>query len=444
MALDALFALGDEDAVFVIGLDAAGTRRVSALRDRPRGRARSRSPRCHGCADDPNGFNEWLICQAIAWAARARLRARLAQLLARSRRCSRPKRSSTARQQLARRALLRRRATSSSTTCSLFNRKFFPCWERRFLVYERRLDLPRVGLAALAAEAYLPFQASSDEPLGLGLGAGAASAGALNWGFVAQHGARVRAARRCTCAARSLAAVCLPADAGCAASRRPRRAGRSTSAPSLSLRSRWSRRSRPAGLDFWHSSSTSAVARRLRAPEWGATAVAVAGLVLLGLSLATERPAASPPSPLTTVEWLGGFALAGRSRRALGEASVWVWLPACSMPTPTSRPRRSPTAASCSSPCVCSCKWNRLPLPPARLPTGRRDDDRRPSTLLTNTLPIAAGVLLFNERVPGGCARRSPPCRVLPRHRRCGAPCSSGSLTGFAASARARPSQSSA
>jgi lysyl-tRNA synthetase class 2 len=40
----------------------------------------------------------------------------------------------------------------------LFNRKFFPRWERRFVVYERRLDLPRVGIAALAAEAYLPFQ----------------------------------------------------------------------------------------------------------------------------------------------------------------------------------------------------------------------------------------------------------------------------------------------
>ena len=40
-----------------------------------------------------------------------------------------------------------------------FNRKFLPCWERRFVVYERRRDLPRVGIAALAAEAYLPFAA---------------------------------------------------------------------------------------------------------------------------------------------------------------------------------------------------------------------------------------------------------------------------------------------
>ena len=38
-----------------------------------------------------------------------------------------------------------------------FNRKFFPSWERRFVVYERRRDLPRVGIAALAAEAYPPF-----------------------------------------------------------------------------------------------------------------------------------------------------------------------------------------------------------------------------------------------------------------------------------------------
>ena len=61
-------------------------------------------------------------------------------------------------QELQRRALLRLKGTSSSTTCSLFNRKFFPRWERRFVVYERRRDLPRVGIAALAAEAYLPFQ----------------------------------------------------------------------------------------------------------------------------------------------------------------------------------------------------------------------------------------------------------------------------------------------
>jgi lysyl-tRNA synthetase, class II len=39
----------------------------------------------------------------------------------------------------------------------LFNRKFFPGWHRRFVVYERLADLPRVGFAALSAESYLPF-----------------------------------------------------------------------------------------------------------------------------------------------------------------------------------------------------------------------------------------------------------------------------------------------
>ena len=38
------------------------------------------------------------------------------------------------------------------------NRKFFPRWERRYVVYERIVDLPRVALAGLAAEGYLPLR----------------------------------------------------------------------------------------------------------------------------------------------------------------------------------------------------------------------------------------------------------------------------------------------
>jgi lysyl-tRNA synthetase class 2 len=37
-----------------------------------------------------------------------------------------------------------------------FNAKFFPRWEPRYLMYERALCLPRVGLAALWAEGQLP------------------------------------------------------------------------------------------------------------------------------------------------------------------------------------------------------------------------------------------------------------------------------------------------
>jgi lysyl-tRNA synthetase class 2 len=60
-------------------------------------------------------------------------------------------------QRVERRALLALKGHFQLDNLLVFNRKFFPSWERRFLVYERRRDLPRVGLAALAAEAYLPF-----------------------------------------------------------------------------------------------------------------------------------------------------------------------------------------------------------------------------------------------------------------------------------------------
>src|SRR4029077_1832513 len=56
-----------------------------------------------------------------------------------------------------RRALLALKGHFQLDNLLLFNRKFLPGWERRFVVYERRRDLPRVGIAALAAEAYLPF-----------------------------------------------------------------------------------------------------------------------------------------------------------------------------------------------------------------------------------------------------------------------------------------------
>ncbi|HEU5362987.1 MAG TPA: phosphatidylglycerol lysyltransferase domain-containing protein [Gaiellaceae bacterium] len=157
MALDVLFALGDEDAVFVVGFDPGGTTAgflhfaVSAaagalsLSSMPRDR------------DTPNGFNEWLICEAVAWARSHGFEqvslnfAPFAALLA-------PEADLTRLQEVQRRALLSLKGHFQLDNLLAFNRKFFPRWERRFVVYERRRDLPRVGIAALAAEAYLPFQ----------------------------------------------------------------------------------------------------------------------------------------------------------------------------------------------------------------------------------------------------------------------------------------------
>lgn len=156
MAIDALFRLEDEEAVFVIGRAADGTpagflhfavsRAGSAL-------SLSSMPRLR---TTPNGFNEWLVCEAIAWARehgfeRVSLNfAPFAALLA-------PEAELSRTQHVQRRALLALKGHFQLDNLLLFNRKFLPGWERRFVVYEHRRDLPRVGLAALAAEAYLPF-----------------------------------------------------------------------------------------------------------------------------------------------------------------------------------------------------------------------------------------------------------------------------------------------
>jgi lysyl-tRNA synthetase, class II len=156
MALDTLFRLEDEHALFVLGRapdgSVAGFLHFALCR---RGRALSLSsmPRLR---TTPNGFNEWLVCVAVEWARehgfdRVSLNfAPFAALLA-------PEAELSRLQRLERRALLQLKGHFQLDNLLLFNRKFFPTWQRRFVVYEKRLDLPRVGIAALAAEAYLPF-----------------------------------------------------------------------------------------------------------------------------------------------------------------------------------------------------------------------------------------------------------------------------------------------
>jgi lysyl-tRNA synthetase class 2 len=157
MTFDALFRLGDDEAVFVVGngpdgrpcgfLHFAVCHAGSAL-------SLSSMPRLR---TTPNGFNEWLIVTAVEW-ARAEGFAHVslnfspfASLLA-------PDAALNLRQKAGRQALLAVKGHFQLDNLLLFNRKFFPLWNPRFVVYERALDLPRVGIAALAAEAYLPFQ----------------------------------------------------------------------------------------------------------------------------------------------------------------------------------------------------------------------------------------------------------------------------------------------
>jgi lysyl-tRNA synthetase class 2 len=157
MALDALFRRDDDDTVFVVGFDGHGRARgfLHFAVCRP-GSALSLSsmPRA---GDAPNGFTEWLICAAIAWAKdegfdRVSLNfSPFAALLS-------PAGELSAAQRVQAATLRRMKPWFQLDSLLHFNRKFFPSWQRRFVVYERRRDLPRVGIAALAAEAYLPFQ----------------------------------------------------------------------------------------------------------------------------------------------------------------------------------------------------------------------------------------------------------------------------------------------
>jgi lysyl-tRNA synthetase, class II len=156
MALDTLFRLDDDHAVFVVGRAADGSvagflhfavcPRASAL-------SLSSMPRLR---TTPNGFNEWLVCAAIEW-ARTRGFARVSLNFAPFAALLAPEAELSRLQRLERQALLRLKGHFQLDNLLLFNRKFFPQWQPRFVVYERKLDLPRVGIAALAAEAYLPF-----------------------------------------------------------------------------------------------------------------------------------------------------------------------------------------------------------------------------------------------------------------------------------------------
>jgi lysyl-tRNA synthetase class 2 len=156
MEFESLLALDGDDALFVVGFDETGraggffhlavSRAANAL-------SLSSMPRL---PQTPNGFNEWLVVETVEW---ARLRgfervsmnfSPFAALLASDAELSRA-------QRFQRRVLRRLKGRFQLDNLLLFNRKFCPSWERRYVVFQRVGDLPRVGLAGLAAEGYLPL-----------------------------------------------------------------------------------------------------------------------------------------------------------------------------------------------------------------------------------------------------------------------------------------------
>jgi lysyl-tRNA synthetase class 2 len=157
MEADGLFGLGGDNAVFVIGRDEQG--RVQgflhlAVCKASRSLSLSTMPRRR---DAPNGLTAWLIVEAVSW-ARSQEFTRLslnfspfAGLLASHEELPGWRR-------LQRRALLRLKDLLALQLDNLlqFNGQFDPVWQPRYVILQAWADLPRMAVAAMAAEGYLP------------------------------------------------------------------------------------------------------------------------------------------------------------------------------------------------------------------------------------------------------------------------------------------------
>ena len=157
MELDDLFRLEGRNAVFVIGFDARGEPQgfVHFAACHPsRTLSLSSMPRV---ATTPNGFNEWLVVATLDWARKHDYQlvslnfapfAALFQI----------KESDLTRlQRLQRRTLQQLKGHFQLDNLLAFNRKFFRQWQKRYIIYQQPADLPRIALAGLAAEGYLPL-----------------------------------------------------------------------------------------------------------------------------------------------------------------------------------------------------------------------------------------------------------------------------------------------
>jgi len=238
----------------------------------------------------------------------------------------------------------------------------------------------------------------------LGLALALASAGALNWGFLDQH----------------TSAAALP----------PLRLRRPLAALRALFSSRRWLRGFLVGLGGWalyvgalslaplslvQATSAGGIgvlallvhlgrgSERLRTHEWRAVTLAVAGLALLGLSLSGREAPGMPASTLTTVAWLAGFAAAAALASSLLPGGVGLGAAAGILYAAADVATKAVTDGQLALvPCVAAASGVAFLCLQLGFQRGGAMTTVGLSTLLTNTLPIAAGVLLFNETVPSG------------------------------------------
>jgi hypothetical protein len=236
--------------------------------------------------------------------------------------------------------------------------------------------------------------------LGAGLALALLSAFALNWGWLEQHGAT----------------QALPALSG----RRPLRslrllfgdrtwlvgfvvglAGWAFYVAALAL----------APLSLVQATSAGGIGilaalaqRRGHAAQWPAVGVAVVGLALLAVSLAGGTPTGTTVSPAALVAWLSASALlaglfgARGSGAALGLAAGALYA-AGDVATKAAVHGGVWLAVI---PVVLAAHGAAFVALQLGFQRGTPLATAGTSTLLTNALPIAAGVVLFHERLPGG------------------------------------------
>jgi hypothetical protein len=144
--------------------------------------------------------------------------------------------------------------------------------------------------------------------------------------------------------------------------------------------------------------------RRGHAAQWPAVSVAVAGLGLLAVSLAGGTPASTTVTPVALVAWLSGSAIlaallgARRTGAGLGLAAGALYAAG----DVATKAAVHGGAWLLIVPIVLVAHGTAFAALQLGFQRGTPLATAGTSTLLTNAFPIAAGVVLFHEHLPGG------------------------------------------
>jgi lysyl-tRNA synthetase, class II len=153
MSLDALRRDDHGDSLLVLGRDAGGRIRGFLHFAPSYGRAAVSLSLMRRDPDTPNGLTEFLVARGLEQLRERGIEEASLNFAAFARFIHDPR---GLLQRLLGRGLLLADSVFQIERLYRFNAKFFPRWEPRYLLYERALGLPRVGLAALWAEGQLP------------------------------------------------------------------------------------------------------------------------------------------------------------------------------------------------------------------------------------------------------------------------------------------------